>query len=145
MSLKPIKILFKTSEEFTTYIEDILYRDAEGVVQTADWQLWDYSKHFWTFMTINKIEILVAISKYHPGSVYELAQKINREPHHVLKDCNSLEVNNFIKYEKNNGTRGQKKPVLIFNYDFIEVQSQLGEVVIVSEKARSTLLKKVKS
>lgn len=102
--------------------------------------IFDSEKTFNTVMTVNKIQILRAISQLAPKSIYQLATILKREPQHVLKDCRQLEFYKFINLEKSQDTRNSIRPVLAFDYDIIKTSSALISPYTISAKSESILL-----
>jgi predicted transcriptional regulator len=94
-------------------------------------------------MTSNKTNILSAISKLKPGSVYELASFLNRQPQHVLSDCRSLESHGFIKLIQEEVGRKALRPELAFDYDVIMVEGKGTMPLAVSEKSERVLAQAV--
>lgn len=96
MSLKKLTIHF---QEIDGLFQDInqAINSKSSLVDSSDSINFDSLDTYRSFMTSNKANILSTISKLTPGSVYELANFLNRKPQHVLADCRSLESHGFIK------------------------------------------------
>lgn len=139
MSLKSLNIQFKNVYGFFDDIDSSL-KGRKKLVNKKNTLTFDSSKSFWKFFTTNKLEILIAISKFDPDSVYALAKILKREPHHVLKDCNQLNFFGMIEMIETNESRKQIRPELKFDYDIIKINSELGEVLPISQCANRYLL-----
>ncbi len=100
----------------------------------------DSFETFKRLVTANKLEILMAIARLKPESINQLAKLLNREYPHVLKDCHSLEVLGFIKFEEVEGARKQFVPRLVFDYDIIHVKSKIEEIFPITEQSNRVLL-----
>ena len=100
----------------------------------------DSFETFKRLVTANKLEILMAIARLRPESINQLAKLLNREYPHVLKDCHSLQVLGFIKFEEVEGARKQFVPMLVFDYDIIHVKSKIEEIFAISEQSNRVLL-----
>ena len=120
MSLKMLLIKFQSVNDTFTEINNAI-TSRTGLVQDKHSLFFDSIKTFRQFLTLQKIEILTAISRVNPSSIYQLAKQLDRQPHHVLKDCRSLESHGFIKLTKSDGKKGQLRPELAFDYDVIHV------------------------
>jgi len=134
MSFRSLNIIFKNQEEFWAEVDSSL-KGLKPLKNKKDSLYFDSPKSFWRIFTVNKLEILVAISKLKPESIYGLAKILGRTPHHVLSDCNQLKSLEMIKLIETNGARKQIRPELSFKYDFIKVESKLREVLPISPKA----------
>lgn len=96
MSLKKLTIHFQSLDDLFKDINDAI--ESEGnLVDSPESINFDSIKTYRAFMTSNKLNILSAISKLKPDSVYKLAGYLDRKPQHVLADCRSLESHGFIK------------------------------------------------
>ncbi|PIP93529.1 MAG: hypothetical protein COW00_15165 [Bdellovibrio sp. CG12_big_fil_rev_8_21_14_0_65_39_13] len=92
-------------------------------------------------MTSNKANVLSAISKLRPSSVYELASCLNRKPQHVLADCRSLESHGFVILIQEEAGRRPLRPELAFDYDVILVEGKGSLPLVISEKSEKVLTK----
>lgn len=81
---------------------------------------------FMSFMFPGKFMLLMMIKSKNPGSLYELAQLVNRSQSGVLRECKDLESMGFITLEKS-GARNALKPELAFSYDRLVVHTEIGE------------------
>lgn len=139
MSLKSLNIQFTNLDGFFDDIDSSL-KGRTRIKNKKNTLTFDSSKSFWKFFTTNKLEILIAISKFNPESVYALAKVLKREPHHVLKDCNQLKFFGMIKMIETNEGRKQIRPELKFDYDIIKIDSELAEALPISQSANRYLL-----
>lgn len=142
MSLRSLNIQFQNLNEVFNEVDRAL-KGKSKCISAKDTLTFDSPKTFWKFFTTNKLEILVAISKFRPESVYALAKALGRGPHHVLKDCNHLKSLGMIQMVETDGSRNQIRPQLSFDYDFIRVDSKLQEVLPISSRATQYLLNAV--
>jgi predicted transcriptional regulator len=139
MSFRSLNINFQSVDELFKEVDESLNGVKQSVNQ-KDTITFDSPKSFWKTFTNNKLEILVAISKFSPDSVYALAKILKREPHHVLKDCKDLQVLEMVQLKTTAEGRKKVKTMLSFNYDFIKVESELQEVLPISQSAGQYLL-----
>jgi len=73
----------------------------------------------------NRIELLEAIKKYNPQSIYELASIVDRDQGNVTKDINILEKYGFVEVKKSKeGKRMKSAPSV--DSDAIEMIIKLG-------------------
>lgn len=138
MSFRSLNIIFLNKDEFWGEVDSAL----KGLAPTKnkkDSLYFESPKSFWKIFSVNKLEVLVAISKVKPESIYGLAKTLGRTPHHVLNDCNQLKSLGMIKLIETKGSRKQIRPELSFKYDFIKVESKLKEVLPISSKASQYL------
>lgn len=122
-STKALHIKFKSLEDLKNELLD-LPKKKQSYIQPRNVILFESLNSFRNFMTIQKLEILMAISTKNPKSVYELAQIVGRAIAPVQKDCHSLAKAQFIYFVKENGGRQALKPLLRFNYDRIQVEME---------------------
>ena len=94
-------------------------------------------------LTQNRLEILMAIAREKPGSIYELAKFLHREHNHVVKDCKTLEAFGFIFLDLAEGSKRQYIPNLSFDYDLIRVKSKLEEFFPISSRCNQVLSKSI--
>jgi predicted transcriptional regulator len=139
MSFESLNIEFQSLDELFSDVSNAL-EGKSSCITGKNTLTFDSPKTFWKFFTNNKLEILVAISKFKPESVYALAKFLGREAHHVLKDCNQLKSFGMISMLETKGSRKQIRPVLTFEYDLIKVDSKLKEVLPISSNASQYLL-----
>ncbi len=142
MKLKFLNIVFQLPSDLFADIDKAL-KLAKGMNKRAENTLiFDSVKTFNNVMSVNKIQILRAISQLRPESIYQLATILAREPQHVLKDCRQLESYKFIKLEKTNSGRNSIRPVLIYDYDVIKTDSPIISPYTISERSESLLTKR---
>jgi predicted transcriptional regulator len=140
MSLKKLTIHFKNTDDlFKDIIEAI--ESNKSLVDSTESISFDSIQTYRSFMTSNKSNILNAVSKLRPDSIYELAKFLDRKPQHVLADCRSLESHGFINLKKKELGRKQLRPELIFDYDVIFVDDKGSVPFAVSEKSERVLAK----
>lgn len=140
MKLNFLIIIFQDSKDFFAEV-DMALKSGKGMNRRKKNTLtFDSIKTYNNFMTVNKVQILRAISQLRPESIYQLATLLGREPQHVLKDCRHLESFKFIKLQETDSGRSSLKPVLAFEYDIIRVQSSLDEFCPISEASNKVLL-----
>lgn len=142
MKLNFLYIIFQGPKDFLSDVDKAL-KSGKGLNRKIENTLtFDSVKTFNNFMTVNKIQILRAISQLKPESVYQLATILGREPQHVLKDCRYLESFKFIKLEDTENERKSLRPVLAFNYDVIKTNSPIISPYTISERAEKLLIDK---
>lgn len=139
MKLKILNIKFETRDEFMNDIRDSLFSGKSSTEGNKELSF-DSLDTFKRFMSQNKLQILMAISRLKPESIYQLEKQLNRKYPHVLKDCRQLEALGFIKLIESEGAKKQLHPELAFDYDLIKVNSTLEEIFPISEKSNKILL-----
>ena len=142
MSLKKLTVQFQSVDDFFLNINKAIKANS-ALVDSIDSVYFDSIDTYRSFMTSNKANILTAISKLKPGSVYELATYLNRQPQHVLADCRSLESHGFIKLIQEETGRKPLRPELVFDYDVVLVEGQGTMPLAVSEKSAKVLARAV--
>ena len=120
INAKVLEVRFQSLSDFRKEVTHSL-KKRETHIQAENQILFDSPASFRKFMTIQKIELLMAISAQNPESIYELANLVDRDFAAVLKDCNSLEGTGFIRLEDQESTRKSKAPILSFPYSAIHV------------------------
>ena len=138
MSLKKLTICFQDMDDLFEQINENIEKD-QSVIGPANSIYFDSIDTYRSFMTSNKVNILSAISKLRPSSVYELATYLNRKPQHVLADCRSLESHGFIKLIQQETGRRPLRPELSFDYDIIMVENKGTMPLALSEKSERVL------
>ena len=141
MSLKFLNIVFQEPKDFFAEVDRAI-KSGQGMDRRKKNILtFDSVKTFNNFMTVNKVQILRAISQLRPESIYQLATFLGREPQHVLKDCRFLESSKFIKLEKTENARNSLRPVIVFVYDVIKSDSPIIPPYTISERAEKLLMR----
>lgn len=141
MKLKFLNVDFQVLEDFFAEVSEAM-KSGKGL-NSHELQLlkFDSVKSFNSVLTVNRLQILKAISQLRPESVYQLATFLDREPHHVLKDCRFLETYNFIRLDATESARSSLRPVLTFDYDVIRTNSPIVGPYTISERSEKQLLK----
>ena len=137
MKLKILNINFKSRDEFLENTKKEIL--GEGIPKKNE-LIFDSIETFKRVMGQNKLEILMAISRLSPDSIYGLKKLLNREYPHVLKDCRQLESLGLIQFVKSEGAKRQLRPILVFEYDLIRVNSDIEEIFPISERSNRILL-----
>lgn len=83
-------------------------------------------KEMRSFLTLQKLEILSALSDIKPNSVYELAKILEREIAAVQRDCITLEEKGLIILKKSESNRGSLIPKL--KKDFTKIKVHLPKM-----------------
>lgn len=83
--------------------------------------VWASVTEYQKFMTEQKLAILAAIVNKKPGSIYQLAQLVDRDFANVQRDCVALAGHGFIELEDAGDTKKSKAPRLAFDYNRIEI------------------------
>jgi predicted transcriptional regulator len=143
MIFKYLNIQFSEMNNFFQNVDQAIKSGKGFSPSSKNTLIFDSEKTFNTVMSVNKIQILRAISQLAPKSIYQLATILKREPQHVLKDCRQLEFYKFIKLEKSQDTRNSIRPVLAFDYDIIKTSSALISPYTISSKSEKILLGQV--
>lgn len=139
MKLIILNVRFESSEDFMNDIRKSLFEGKDPSKGNKDLSF-DSIETFKRFMSQNKLQILIAISRRRPESIYQLEKLLSRKYPHVLKDCRQLEAFGFIKLVDIKGAKKQLQPKLIFDYDLIKVNSELEEIFLISERSNKVLL-----
>lgn len=137
-----LNINFRTLDELFSSINTVV-SNGKKIIDHKEIIFFDSEKTFHKFMSQNKLQILKAISRLKPESVYQLAKFVGREYPHVLKDCRALESFSFIKLVEVKGLKKQLAPRLSFDYDIIKVNSaklEMIEVINISKKSNQIIL-----
>jgi predicted transcriptional regulator len=142
MSLKKLTIYFQDMNDLFQDVNQAI-KSNSSLVGSSDSIYFDSLDTYRSFMTSNKTNILSAISKLKPSSVYELARFLNRQPQHVLADCRSLESHGFIKLIQEEVARKALRPVLAFEYDVIMVEGKGTMPLAVSENSERVLVQAI--
>lgn len=139
MSFKILEINIESRDQFMSKIRGALF---EGKPLKHRKHVLNFGnvETFKKIMSAHRLEILIAISRIKPESVYQLAKFLDREYAHVLKDCKSLETFGFIKLVMSKTAKKQSIPQLIFDYDLIRVNGKLEEILVISEKPNKLLV-----
>lgn len=143
MSLKVLNINFQNKDEFLNEIRGALFAGEKTKSQEKELSF-DSIDTFKRLMSQNKLQILMAISRLRPESIYQLQKYLpNRKYPHILKDCRQLESLGFIKLVESEGAKRQLRPQLTFAYDIIKVNPKIPELVEIfniSERSNRVLL-----
>lgn len=135
MNLQKIEIHFQEVDELFSEI-NIAVSSGHSLSDQLGIINFDSLKTYRSFMTAKKVDILVAISRLRPQSVYALAKILERRPQHVAADCRSLETHGFIKMVEVVGSvRREIQPELIFEYDIVVVDDVNITPIAISEKS----------
>ena len=113
MKLKFLNIVFQEPADFFAEINDAIASKRSIDTRAARILTFDSEKTFNNVMSVNKLQILRAISQQKPDSVYQLALLLGRK---------SL------------------RPVLSFEYDVIRCDSAIIAPYTISERAEALLL-----
>ncbi|CBW26608.1 hypothetical protein BMS_1783 [Halobacteriovorax marinus SJ] len=129
MSLEVLNINFQNKDEFLNEINGALFHGKEVKFHKKELSF-DSIETFKRVMSQNKLQILMAISRLKPESVYQLEKSLlNRKYPHILKDCRQLESLGFIRLVESKGSKRQLRPELTFAYDIIKVNSKNPELI----------------
>lgn len=124
-----LEIRFQDFKTFKKATKDALSK-RKKTIQPKNHIYFESLAVFRHFMTIQKIEILTVIVNCHPGSIYELANMVDRDFAAVLRDCNMLEGTGFIKLKPAKDNKNTKIPELSFDYSSILVKLPQSEYSI---------------
>ena len=140
MKLKKLMIRFQNIDKLFSDV-DCAIKKKRSLSDATDILQFDSVETYRSFMTSNKMDILTAISRQQPDSIYQLALHLGRKPQHVTADCLSLESHGFIKLVKSDKARRPIRPELIFDYDVICIDSDRVNSIPVSKKSELVLRK----
>lgn len=139
MKLKVLNVVISNKEQFMKGLSRALKKRGSSLDEDNTIEF-DSFETFKRVITLNKIQILMAIARLKPESINQLAKLVDREYPHVLNDCNALETYGFIRFDYIGGARKQFKPRLVFDYDLIRLKTNLEEVLPISERSNNLLL-----
>lgn len=139
MKLKALNINFKNIDQFVEQIQSALAGKKAARDKKTE-LIFDSIESFKRFMSPNKLEVLMTISRFGPDSIYQLAKIVNRQYPHVLKDIRQLENFKFIRLVSSGSEKNQLRPELVFNYDFIKVNAKIAELYPISDRSNRALL-----
>jgi len=139
MKLKVLNVVISNKEQFMKGLSRALKKRGSSLDEDNTIEF-DSFETFKRIITLNKIQILMAIARLKPESINQLAKLVDREYPHVLNDCNALETYGFIRLDDVGGARKQFKPRLVFDYDLIRLKTNLEEVLPISERSNNLLL-----
>jgi predicted transcriptional regulator len=139
MKLRVLNIVISSREQFVSGLKRAM-KSSNLLFEEDNSIEFDSFETFKRVMTLNKLQILMAIARMRPESINQLAKLVNRDYPHVLSDCKALETYGFIKLDEIGGARKQLMPKLVFDYDFIRVKTNLEEILPISERSNKILL-----
>lgn len=123
--IKFLKITFESLDDFKARtrkaLNEAIHKGRKSI-QKKDTLVWSSVEAYQQFMSDQKYTILAAIYKHRPQSVYQLAKLLNRAQQNVARDCDTLAVHGFIKFDEEDGGRKTKAPRLAFDYNAVLVQ-----------------------
>lgn len=133
MTKKTLNIRFRTLDELRKDLKEASV-NFKPYIQRKEDIFYDTPKNFCKNFSINQITILVAIKKFSPDSLEDLASKTSFSLREVQKICFDLSFSGFLKETKidfhdislPNFVKEFKKPELSFPYDTIEVHAPSG-------------------
>ena len=139
MSFKILEIHIESLDQFIGKINGALFegkhlKPRKNVINVGSVET------FKKIMSSHRLEIIIAIARLKPESIYQLAKFVDREYAHVLKDCKSLETFGFIKLTESKTAKRQSTPKLVFDYDLIRVNGKLEEILVITEKPNKLLM-----
>lgn len=138
MKLKMLNIKFKTQDQLIREVKGALSGKTTAIDKKNE-LVFDSIESFKRFMSTNKLELLITISKISPESIYQLAKIVDRKYPHVLKDCRELEFFGFLKFVESTNARKCIKPELQFNYDMINVRNPVPTILPISSRSIQVL------
>lgn len=142
MKLKTLTINFSTNDEFLKNVKDSLFDPSDSGINDNENSLsFDSMETFKNALTQNRLDILMAIAREEPESIYQLAKFLNREHTHVAKDCKILEFLGFIVLAEAIGTKKHYVPKLVFDYDLILVKDKMEKIFSISKKSNEFIMK----
>jgi predicted transcriptional regulator len=139
MKLKVLNVVISNKEQFMKGLSRVLKKRGSSADEDNTIEF-DSFETFKRVITLNKIQILMAIARLKPESINQLAKLVEREYPHVLNDCHALETYGFIRLDDVGGARKQFAPRLVFDYDLIRLKTNLGEILPISERSNNLLL-----
>ncbi|MFP5491167.1 MAG: hypothetical protein ACLGG0_06680 [Bacteriovoracia bacterium] len=138
MKLKAMNVYFKKTDDLFGEINQSISKK-KPLVQKKSSINFDSPQTWRSLMNNQKQEILVAIARYNPSSVYQLAKILGRPSQHTLKDCRHLELVGFIKLVDSRDARASLRPELAFEYDVIRLHSPMNFSILLSTKSEQLI------
>lgn len=138
MKLKAMNVYFKKTDDLFGEINQSISKK-KPLVQKKSSINFDSPQTWRSLMNNQKQEILVAIARYNPSSVYQLAKILGRPSQHTLKDCRHLELVGFIKLVDSKDARASLRPELAFEYDVIRLHSPMNFSILLSTKSEQLI------
>ena len=117
---KTLTIRFESWEHFKKVTRTAL-KSRKPSITPKDTLVFSSVAEYQKFMTEQKLAILAAIINKKPGSIYQLAQLVERDFANVQRDCVALEGMGFIKLEDAKDSKKSRIPTLTFPYTKIVI------------------------
>ncbi len=97
---RPINIGMRSGAERSKALREAMRRVARGYHTTQEPGLYfENVEELWRILTEKRLELLLAIARERPGSVYELAGLLGRDYENVSTDITLLERLGLVKLE----------------------------------------------
>ena len=121
MNIKKIKIGIKSQQQALKEFETAYTAVQKGMkVKEPEGIYFENIKALRTFITPRRIELLSAIHRQKPESVYELAKLVKREVKSVMTDLTLLKSLGLLHLKKEKKEREHTKPFV--DYDSLQVE-----------------------
>ena len=122
MKVKNIRITIKSTEEFLEEANDTMKEIMAGEKISSKKGL--YFENLSTMrkaLTPKRLELLHAIKKKRPKSMYELAKLTNRDLKNVIQDLAFLERLGLVELKKNKDKRAKGTPSVEYDKILLEI------------------------
>lgn len=118
---KALTIKFEGWDSFKARAKAALKKGVPSITP-SDVLVFSSVAEYQKFMSEQKLAMLATIINKKPGSIYQLAQLVERDFANVQRDCVALESMGFIKLEEAKDAKKSKIPKLSFAYSKIVIQ-----------------------
>ncbi|WP_025209111.1 HVO_A0114 family putative DNA-binding protein [Hippea sp. KM1] len=128
MRVKNIKIGIKSTEDSLNEFKDYWKKIEKGEeVERKEALYFESLNALRSVLTTKRIELLKAIAKHKPKSIYELSKIVNRDLKNVNEDVKLLSELGLLELKKSKTDKERTKPVI--EYDRIMIEIDLDEKI----------------
>ena len=128
MRVRNIRIGIKSVEESLNEFKDYWKKIENGEkVEKKEALYFESISALRNVLTTKRIELLKAIAKYKPKSIYELSKIVNRDLKNVNEDVKILSELGLLELEKSKTDKERIKPII--EYDRIMIEIDLDEKI----------------
>lgn len=121
MKVRNIKVAIKSDEDILKEVKDAVRKIERGEKSGKHEGIsFDSIDAMRKVLTEERLKVLRAIKKEHPGSVYELAKKLKRDIKNTFNDVQFLAEAGLLELKKTKD--GREKTTPLVNYDKIMLE-----------------------
>lgn len=122
MKIKNIRLEVQDEDDFMAEVARDLKKIAKGEdVKNRSTLSFESLKAMRTFITDERLRILKAVRKYHPGSIYELAKILKRDTKNVNDDVRFLADLGLIDLKESKDGRRRTTPTVDYQKIMVEI------------------------